>query len=69
MGNALIFYTSNGNQHIVKGKNVNLNNAQEGFENLIEGRKNIYINPTYKHGNGMKPIAKNQGIQFSIYSK
>ncbi len=47
MGNALIFYTSNGNKNVVKGKNVNLDNVREGFENLIEGNTNM-ANPTNK---------------------
>ena len=66
MGNALIFYTSNGNQHIVKGKNVNLNNAQEGFENLIEGmanstQKKFTVNKLRTTWHNHKAIAEQQG--------
>tara|TARA_B100001175_G_scaffold317786_1_gene336432 strand:+ start:4129 stop:6501 length:2373 start_codon:yes stop_codon:yes gene_type:complete len=66
MGNGLIFYTSYGNKHIVKGKNVNLDNAQEGFENLIEGMGNstqkiFTVNMQIASWEEHKDIAKQQG--------
>jgi hypothetical protein len=67
MGNALIFYTSNGKKNVVKGKNVKLDDEQEGFGNLIEGMANsttkrFIVNKEERSWEDHKRIAEQRGM-------